>query len=103
MVGPSCCRHRVRRSGVDYTRIDSGGNRLVAVSNQQSGSPISTIAATLVIGEQLVLAGGIAAPYAGLQRYAEDSPQRYASVNLAGSGFLHVTLGAAYRVTGHRD
>lgn len=54
------------------------------MSNQQSGSPIPTVAATLGIGDRLVLAGGIAAPYAGLHRYADDDPQRYASVSLAG-------------------
>jgi long-chain fatty acid transport protein len=84
---------------VDYTRIDSGGNRLAAVSNQQSGSPIPTVAATLGIGDRLVLAGGLAAPYAGLHRYDDDGPQRYASVSLAGSAFIYISFGAAYRVT----
>lgn len=50
---------------VDYARIDSGENRLASVSNQQSGSPIPTVAATLGIGDRLVLAGDLAAPYAG--------------------------------------
>lgn len=84
---------------IDYARIDSGGNRLAGVSNQQSGSPIPTIAATLGIGDRVVLAGGLAAPYAGLHRYADDGPQRYASVSLAGSAFIYISLGAACRVT----
>lgn len=85
--------------GVDYALSDSGENRLASVSNQQSGSPIPTVAATLGIGDRLVLAGGLAAPYAGLHRYADDGPQRYASVSLAGSAFIYITFGAAYRVT----
>lgn len=64
------------------------------------GFTVPTVAATLGIGDRRVLAGGIAAPYAGLHRHVDDDPQRYASVSLAGSAFLHViTLGAAYRVT----
>ena len=84
---------------VDYARIDSGGNHLAPVSNQQSGMAIPTIAAALGIGDRLVIAGGIAAPYAGLHRYADDGPQRYASVSLVGSAFIYITFGAAYRVT----
>lgn len=38
--------------GVVYARIDSRGNRLASMSNQQSGSPIPTIAATLGIGHR---------------------------------------------------
>ena len=79
--------------GVDDVRIDSGGNRLASVSNQQSGSPIPTVAATLGIGDRLVLAGGLAAPFAGLHRYA--GPQRYASASLASSAFIYITFGAA--------
>jgi long-chain fatty acid transport protein len=84
---------------VDYARIDSGGNTMSSVSNQQPGQPIPTIAAVLGIGDRFVIAGGIAAPYAALHRYADDGPQRYASVGLQGSAFVYVTLGAAYRVS----
>ena len=84
---------------VDYTRIDSGGNRLAPVSNQQPGMPIPTIAAAYGIGDRLVLAGGIAAPYAGLHRYGDDQAQRYASVSLEGSAFVYLTAGAAYQLS----
>jgi long-chain fatty acid transport protein len=83
---------------VDYDRVDSGGNRLGAVSNQQSGMPIPTFAAALGIGDRLVIAGGIAAPYAGLHRYGDDDAQRYASVSLEGSAFVYLTAGAAYKL-----
>jgi long-chain fatty acid transport protein len=84
---------------VDYARIDSGGNHLAPVENQQPGVPIPTVAAALGIGDRLVIAGGIAAPYAGLQRYGDDGPQRYASVSLDGTAFVYVTAGAAYKLS----
>jgi long-chain fatty acid transport protein len=83
---------------VDYARIDSGGNHLPPVSNQAPGMPIPTVAGAMGIGDRLVLAGGIAAPYAGLHKYDENGPQRYASVSLAGSAFVYITVGAAYKV-----
>lgn len=84
---------------VDYARIDSGGNQLASVSNQQPGMPIPTIAAALGIGDRLVIAGGIAAPYAGLHRYDDDGAQRYTSVSLDGSAFVYLTAGAAYKLS----
>lgn len=84
---------------VDYARIDSGGNHLASVSNQQAGMPIPTIAAALGIGDRLVIAGGIAAPYAGLHRYDDDGAQRYSSVSLDGSAFVYLTVGAAYKLS----
>lgn len=83
---------------VDYTRIDSAGNRLAPVSNDQPGQAIPTLAGALGIGERLVIAGGIAAPYAGLHKYDDGGAQRYASVSLAGPAFVYVTFGAAYQV-----
>lgn len=84
---------------VDYARIDSGGNHLASVSNQAAGMAIPTIAAALGIGDRLVLAGGIAAPYAGLHRYDDGGAQRYASVSLQGSAFVYLTAGAAYKLS----
>ena len=83
---------------VDYTRIDSGGNQLAPVSNRQPGQPIPTLAGAIGIGDRLVIAGGVAAPYAGLHKYDDDGAQRYASVSLEGSAFVYVTFGAAYKV-----
>ena len=84
---------------VDYARVDSGGNRLGSVSNQAAGMAIPTIAAALGIGDRLVVAGGIAAPYAGLHRYDDDGSQHYASVSLEGTAFVYLTAGAAYKVS----
>ena len=58
------------------------------------------MAATLGIGDRLVLAGGLTAPDAGLHRHDDDGPQRYASASLAGSALLYIyRFRAAYRVT----
>lgn len=84
---------------VDYTRIDSDGDPLPTVTNQQPGQPIPTLAGALGIGDRLVIAGGLASPYGGLHRYGGDGPQRYASVSLDGSRFVVVTVGVAYAVT----
>jgi hypothetical protein len=76
----------IERAGADDAdSLWVGGDRLAAVSSQQSGSPIPTIAAILGIGDRLVLAGGIAAPNAGPRHHADDGPQRYASASRAGS------------------
>ena len=84
---------------IDYTRIDAAGAPLPAVTNQQPGSPAPTIAAAIALDDRLVLAAGLTTPYAGTPRYAEDGPQRYAAVGLAGSSFVLVTFGAAYALT----
>lgn len=84
---------------VDYTQSDSGGIRLAAVSNRQSGSPSPTVAATLVLSDRRVLASGLAAPHARTSTATPTkTPQRYASVILAGSALIYIMFGAAYRV-----
>lgn len=59
---------------VDHTRIDGGGNRLAAVSNQQSGSPDSTATTTA-------------------RSVTRQSASR------ARPSSIYMTFGAAYRVT----
>lgn len=68
-------------------------------TNQLPGAPIPTIAGALGIGDRLVIAGGIAEPYAGSHRYDATGAQRYASVSIAGSTFAVVAVGAAYVVS----
>ncbi|MDB4953201.1 MAG: rane protein involved in aromatic hydrocarbon degradation [Myxococcales bacterium] len=84
---------------VSITSFDGAGNPVDKVTNQQPGSGLPTIAAALGIGPSLVIAGGITSPYAGLHRYDDTGSQRYASISLAGSRFVIVTVGAAYAVT----
>jgi len=84
---------------VDYARLDAGGNALPSVSNHQPGQPIPTLAGALGIGDRLVVAGGIAAPYSAPHRYDSDGAQRYASVSLESAALVYVTVGAAYKVS----
>jgi long-chain fatty acid transport protein len=84
---------------VDYTRVDDTGTPMMPVSNQQPASLVPTLAAAYTVSDRLVIAGGIAEPYAGLHRYDGGGPQRYAAESLAGSTFVTVTLGAAYAVS----
>ncbi|HEY0191457.1 MAG TPA: outer membrane protein transport protein, partial [Kofleriaceae bacterium] len=86
------------KQSVDYARTDSGGNPQPRVANQSRGIPVPTVAGALGIGDRLVLAGGIAAPYAGLHKYDAAGPQRYGSVSLDGSLFVYLTAGAAYKL-----
>jgi long-subunit fatty acid transport protein len=84
---------------VDYARIDAGGAVSPSVSNQQPGQPLPTLAGALGIGDRLVIAGGIAAPYTAPHRYAADGAQRYSSVSFDSAAFVYVTVGAAYKVS----
>jgi long-chain fatty acid transport protein len=68
------------------------------VNNEQPTQPVPTLAATLGIGDKLVIAGGIAAPYQALHRYPKDSAARFASVSWTGSAFVVAAAGVAYRV-----
>ena len=78
---------------VDYTPVGDA-----TVSNQQPGQPIPTLAGALGVGDQLVIAGGIAAPYSGSERYPADGAQRYASLGMTGATYVIVTVGVGYRV-----
>lgn len=84
---------------VDYDRVDSGGNQQPTVSNESPGLPVPSLgfAAPLAHGK-VVIGGGVWAPYAALGKYAEDGPQRYASVDQSQSLILTVGLGVAVRL-----
>lgn len=71
----------------------------VTVDNEQPTQPVPTLAGSLGIGERLVVAGGIAAPYQALHRYPKDSAARFASVSQTGSAFVVASAGVAYRVS----
>ncbi len=79
---------------VDYVRVDSGNNQLAGVSNQYPGITVPTLAMAAAIGDKLVVAGGLTAPYAGLHRYDGDAG-RYTSVSLAESTFVMLSGGVA--------
>ncbi len=84
---------------VDYAPLDAAGAPLPVVSNLQPGHAVPSLAASLGIGDRLVIGGGMTAPYGAVHRYAVDGPQRHASVDTTGSMYFVITAGAAYRVT----
>lgn len=83
---------------VRHTRLGEDGP-LAPVTNGQPGQTAPALAASLGVGDRLVLAIGLAAPYSGTHRYGAGSPQRYASVALAGTTLVTLAAGAAYRVS----
>lgn len=84
---------------VDYARIDSGGNQMAPISNEYPGIGIPTLAAAFGLGERLVLAAGMSAPYSALHRYDVAGTQRYSSISLAESVSVMLAVGVAYQVT----
>jgi long-subunit fatty acid transport protein len=69
------------------------------IHNLQPGTPVFTIAGALGVGDRLVIAGGIATPSFAVHRYEDSGPQRYASLEVAGTQFVTVSVGAAYVVS----
>lgn len=70
------------RHQVDYARIDSGGTAQPTVSAESQALPLPTVAGGFPLGERLVLAAGVLAPYASLDAYPEAGAQRYSLVSL---------------------
>ncbi len=84
---------------VDYARIDSGGTQMAPISNEYPGIGIPTLAAAFGLGDKLVLAAGLTAPYSALHRYDVSGAQRYSSISLAESASVLLAVGVAYQVT----
>jgi long-chain fatty acid transport protein len=83
----------------EYTRIDSGMNPQETVKSDAPGLPVPTLAAGIELGDKLVLAGGMYAPYAALGRYPEDGAQRYSLVDMSESLLLIFEVAVSYQVT----
>ncbi len=79
---------------IDYTQPGQG-----KVTNQQPGMGLPTLAGAIGIGDQLVIAGGVAAPYTASSSFDSGGAQRYASNGVSGSEYLIVTAGAAYVIS----
>lgn len=82
----------------EYTRIDSGNNVQDTVSNEAPGLPVPTLGVGFDIGETLVVAGGVYAPYAALGKYPEEGPQRYSLVDMSQSLLVILEAAVGYRV-----
>ncbi len=93
---------------VDFTRINSGGQREGTVSSTSQPLPIPGFGLSENFGlKQWTFGIGMMAPTAALNnwpRYVDGpngqrigAPQRYTLVSMEGSGFGNLSLGAAYR------
>ncbi|HTR52722.1 MAG TPA: outer membrane protein transport protein [Kofleriaceae bacterium] len=72
---------------------------LAAIANDQPGAVgIPTVAASLGVGDRLVIAAGITGQYGGLARYDATGAQRYALVSTTGTSFAIISVGAGYVV-----
>ncbi|MEZ4401965.1 MAG: outer membrane protein transport protein [Kofleriaceae bacterium] len=83
---------------VAYDRIDSGGNPQPTVTNQAPGLPVPSLGYAHPVGDRVVVAGGVWAPYAGLAKFAADGPQRYSSVDMSKSLIVTAGVGVAVRL-----
>lgn len=84
---------------VEYTPLDATGMPGTPAKNLQPGHPIPQLAGAYAIGDRLVLAAGISAPYDTVHRYAADGQARFASQDSTGSQYYVVSFGAGYAVT----
>lgn len=82
-----------------YQTVDFTDATGVPAKNLQPGHAIPQLAAAYGVGERLVLAGGVSAPYDAVHRYATDGRARFASLDSSGSQYFVVSLGAAYAVS----
>jgi len=83
---------------IDYTRIDSGGNPQPTQRNQAPGLPVPSLGYARPVGDKIVVAAGLWAPYAGLAKFDADGAQRYSSVDLSKTVIATIGLGAAIRL-----
>jgi long-chain fatty acid transport protein len=84
---------------VTYQRIDSGLTPQETVENQAPGMPIPAVAVSGPIGRNVVLGGGIFAPYAALGKYSVDGPQRYSLVDMSRSALVVAEVAMAWRIS----
>lgn len=72
-----------------YQTVEDRGLDGSTTTNLQPGRGIPTLAGALGIGDRLVIAGGLTAPYEGIHRYAtDDTTGSYTFVVTAGVGLL---------------
>lgn len=95
-------------TGVDYQRVDSGGNTLPNVHGNSAPIPIPTIAGSFRFDgvPQLTFGVGVFAPNAALMEYpssvnvngmSQPAPQRYSLLSMDGSLIASLAVGVAWR------
>jgi long-chain fatty acid transport protein len=81
-----------------YTRIDSGLNQRDTVRSS-GGTPVPTLGFAVDAGRDLVIAGGLLAPYGALGSFSADGPQRYSLVDMSHSAIAMAELAVGWRAT----
>jgi len=82
-----------------YRRIDSGNNVQEPVSDSAYGRPIPTLAVGYRLSDKLSVAAGVLAPYAAVQSYPEDGPQRYSLIDSSETALVILEAAVGYRVS----
>jgi long-chain fatty acid transport protein len=84
---------------VSYERMDSGFNELESIDSENTGLPIPTLGISFDVADDIVIAGGILAPYAALGRYDPEGPQRYSLVDLSDTKMIIAEVAVGWQVT----
>ncbi len=84
---------------LSYERVDSGGNALPSVKDQNKGLPIPTLAASWKFNSKIRFAAGLYAPYGGLPKFDIDGPQRYSMGDMSQTAAIALGFGASYKVS----
>ncbi len=84
---------------VTYTRVDSGFNGQDTVENEGGGLPIPTVALGVDLSDDLIVTGGVFAPFASLGQYPNAGPQRYSMVDLSDTLIVITEVAVGWRVT----
>jgi len=82
-----------------YTRVDSGNNRHDPVSNEAMGKVIPTVGIGYRVSDKIAVAAGLFAPYAGLDKFPENGPQRYSLIDASESAAVVLEAAVAYKVS----
>jgi len=84
---------------VTYSRIDSGGNAAGTVENDPQKLPHPNLVGVWSLDKQWVLGVGLFTPYASLDGYPEDGPQRYQLVSLHGTTLAYLDAALGWKVS----
>jgi long-chain fatty acid transport protein len=87
---------------VHYDRVDSGGNQLPGVDNNNHVLPIPFLAVAWrpeALGRRVTFSLGAFAPYTAVPEYSPTGPQRYSLVSLNGTVAAIAELAVSVRLT----
>jgi long-chain fatty acid transport protein len=84
---------------VTYSRIDSGGNDVGTVENDPQNLPHPNLIGVWGLDSQWVLGVGLMTPYASLDGYPEDGPQRYQLVSMHNTMLAYMDAALGWKVS----